>query len=100
MQVCNISFQLNPAIQPAWLIWMKTNFIIELMETGCFVDHKLYQLEVTEDQYPTFTLQLYAANKEQLSKYHTQFADTLILQLNNKWGEQCLYFSTNMQIVN
>ena len=100
MQVCNISFQLNPTIQSQWLIWMKTNFIVELMGTGCFIDHKFYQLEVPEDQNPTFTLQLYAVNKERLSKYHTQFANSFIQQLNNKWGEQCLYFSTNMQIVN
>ena len=100
MQVCNISFQLNPRIQPEWLHWMKTNFIIELMGTGCFIDHKLYQLEVPEDQNPTFTLQLYAVNKALLSKYHTEFANGIILQLINKWGEQCLYFSTNMQIVN
>ena len=100
MQVCNISFQLNPTIQSSWLLWMKTTFIGELMATGCFNDHKFYQLEVPEDQNPTFTLQLYADNKAQLNRYHTQFADTLILQLNNKWGEQCLYFSTNMQIVN
>ena len=100
MQVCNISFQLNPTIQSPWLTWMKTNFIIELMATGCFIDHKFYQLEVPEDQNPTFTLQLYTVNKEQLSKYHTQFTNTFIQQLNNKWGEQCLYFSTNMQIVN
>jgi len=100
MQVCNISFQLNPAIEPTWLVWMQTNFIVELMGTGCFIDHKFYRLEVPEDQYPTYTLQLYAVDKTQLSKYHTQFADIIILQLNNKWGEQCLYFSTNMQIVN
>ena len=100
MHVCNISFQLNPTIQSSWLLWMKTTFIGELMATGCFNDHKFYQLEVPEDQNPTFTLQLYADNKAQLNRYHTQFVDTLILQLNNKWGEQCLYFSTNMQIVN
>jgi len=100
MHVCNISFQLNTTIQSSWLLLMKTTFIGKLMATGCFNDHKFYQLEVPEDQNPTFTLQLYADNKAQLNRYHTQFADTLILQLNNKWGEQCLYFSTNMQIVN
>jgi len=84
MQVCNISFQLNPTIQSQWLMWMKTNFIVELMGTGCFIDHKFYQLEVPEDQNPTFTLQLYAVDKAQLIKYHTQFADSIILQLNNK----------------
>ena len=78
MHVCNISFQLNPTIQSSWLLWMKTTFIGELMATGCFNDHKFYQLEVPEDQNPTFTLQLYADNKAQLNRYHTQFADTLI----------------------
>jgi hypothetical protein len=100
MHVCNISFQLNPSIAPLWLLWMKTDFIPSIKETACFNDNKLYQIDVPEDQYPTYTLQLFAESKEHMNKYQTQFADTFILQLNNKWGEQCLYFTTNMQIVN
>lgn len=100
MHVCNISFQLNPTIESQWLDWMKTDFIVGIKATACFHDNKFYQIEVPADQYPTYTLQLFAESKEYMNKYQTQFADSLIQQLNNKWGEQCLYFSTNMQIVN
>ena len=100
MYVHNISFQLNPSVEYEWLEWMKTHFIPDIKETNCFGDYKLYKIEVPADQYPTYTLQLYAINKEHVTKYQTQFSDTFILQLNNKWGEQCLYFTTNMQIVN
>lgn len=100
MHVCNISFQVNPSIETLWLSWMKTDFIPCIKKTACFNDEKLYQIEVPADQYPTYTLQLFAVTKEAIMQYHKQFADTFILQLNNKWGEQCLYFTTNMQIVN
>jgi hypothetical protein len=100
MHVCNISFQVNPSIETLWLAWMKTDFIPSIKNTACFNDDKLYQIEVPVDQYPTYTLQLYALNKHDISKFQAHFSDSLILQLNNKWGEQCLYFTTNMQIVN
>lgn len=100
MHVHNISFQLNPSIVDLWLDWMKTDFIPGIKETACFSDDKLYQIEVPDDQYPTYTLQLFALSKKHISEYQSQFADTFILQLHNKWGDQCLYFTTNMQIVN
>lgn len=100
MHVCNISFQVNHAIQAAWMEWMKTNFLPQLNATHCFTDTKWYQIEVTEDQNPTYTLQLYTVNKDQLHLFHSQYAAPLLQALYSQWGEQCLYFSTNMQIVN
>lgn len=99
MQVCNISFQVNPSIQDSWLAWMKTSFLPQMEATGCFNDYKLYQLEVTEDQYPTYTLQMYAQSTELLDKWFNLEANSLLEQLYNHWGEDCLYFSTKMTIV-
>ena len=100
MHVCNISFQVNIPIQAAWMEWMKTSFLPQLHATQCFTHSKWYELEVTEDQNPTYTLQLYAVNKQQLDLFHNQYATPLLQALYSHWGEQCLYFSTNMQIVN
>jgi len=100
MHVCNISFQVTLPIQAAWIDWMKTNFLPQLHATHCFTDIKWYQLEITEDQNPTYTLQLYTVNKDPLDLFHSQHATPLLQALSSKWGEQCLYFSTNMQIVN
>ncbi|MGI9138259.1 MAG: DUF4286 family protein [Sediminibacterium sp.] len=100
MQVHNISFQLHPTIVSSWLDWMKNDFLPCIKDTGCFSEEKLYQIEVPSDQNPTYTLQLFAVSREHINKYQSQFADTIILQVHNKWGEQCLYFTTNMEIVN
>lgn len=99
MHVCNISFQLIPTVENAWLVWMKTTLIPEIMACQCFVDQKLYQLEIPIDQNPTYTLQLFAHSGDQILNYQTHYADKILLQLKERWGEECLYFTTQMQIV-
>ena len=100
MYVSNISFQVAPEIEPIWLEWMKATFIPLFDATQCFVDTKFYQIEVTEDQFPTFTLQLFAINKEKMDEYLMGYAQNLLNELQATWGEKCYHFNTNMRIVN
>ena len=100
MYVSNISFQVAPEIEFLWQEWMKTTFIPLFEATQCFVDTKFYQIEVTEDQYPTYTLQLFVINKLKLDEYLTGYAQNLLNELSATWGEKCYHFNTNMRIVN
>ncbi len=100
MNVCNISFQIEPAVEPIWLEWMKEKFIPSFMSTECFVESRFYELEVDPTQAPTYTLQLFAKSPESLDSYKSKHATELILTLHNTWGEQCFHFTSFMQIVN
>jgi hypothetical protein len=53
MFVYNISFQVDPSIETAWLNWIKQSFITSCLSTACFEDHQLYQLDLAADQPPT-----------------------------------------------
>jgi hypothetical protein len=100
MQVCNISFQVEPATEMQWLEWMKTVFIPSMMDLNCFGEYKFYSLEVDATQAPTYTLQLFCNSKETMELYRLQHAATQISQLHTTWGEQYFHFSSYMQIVN
>ena len=100
MFVSNISFQVDPAIEMAWLDWVKQNFIPNCLATDCFVDHQLYQLDLTADQPPTYTLQLFSHSASKLTEFQEKHAETLLLSSTAQWGEQCFYFNTSMKIVN
>ena len=100
MQVFNISFQITPNLQEQWLEWMQAKFIPMFVETGCFQNHAFYELEVSADQAPTFTLQLFTQTAENLVHFKESFANNLLDELQKTWGDQCFHFVTTMRIVN
>jgi len=100
MHVYNISFQIDPNLQEQWLVWMKSKFIPMVVETGCFQNHPLYELDIAEDQAPTYTLQLFAQSRENLAKFTESFAEPLLDEMHKTWGDQCFHFVTTMRIVN
>ena len=100
MFVSNISFQVEPAIETAWLDWVKNSFIPSCLSTDCFVHHQLFQLDLAADQPPTFTLQLFSNAPEQLTEFQEKHADELLKGITKQWGEQCFHFNTSMRIVN
>lgn len=100
MFVANISFQVDPSIEAAWLIWVKQSFIPNCLSSSCFVEHKLYQLDLTADQPPTFTLQLFSHSADQIAEFQEKHAETLLFSVTEQWGEQCFHFNTSMKIVN
>ncbi len=100
MLVYNISFQIAPNLQGQWLTWMKSKFIPMVQGTECFVDHKFYEIDIAEDQAPTYTLQLFTPNPEKLSQYQEASSSAIMDELLNTWGEQCFHFITTMRIVN
>lgn len=97
MQVCNISFQIEPQVENEWFAWMQQVFIPQLMESNCFDHYQFYQLEVDASQAPTYTLQAYAKSPILLEGYRNQHAARLMYNLHNTWGEQCFQFSSYMK---
>ncbi len=100
MHVYNISFQIAPTLQSQWVEWMKNKLIPIIESTGCFDDHKFYELAVDVDQAPTYTLQLFAPTSEILAKFQEELSPSIMEELANTWGDQCFHFITTMQIVN
>jgi len=100
MFVSNISFQVDPAVEAAWLNWVKQNFIPSCLATDYFVEHRLYQLDLAADQPPTYTLQLFSQTAAQLAEFQEKHAESLLFSVTERWGEQCFHFNTSMKIVN
>ena len=99
MYVLNISFQIAPTLQLQWLEWMKSKFIPIVDVTGCFNNHKFYELLVEADQAPTYTLQLFAASQEKLVQFQENLSIPILDELSSTWKDQCFHFITSMKIV-
>ena len=100
MQVYNISFQIAPGLQTQWLEWMKNKFIPMVTGTNCFEQHHFYEIDVVEDQAPTYTLQLFTTIPEKWMEYQENLSNPILQELQATWGDQCFHFITTMRIVN
>ena len=100
MHVYNISFQIAPNLQEQWVLWMKSKFIPMIMVTDCFQSHQFYELELTADQAPTYTIQLFAQTSEKLEEFKETCSNALLDEMQKTWGDQCFHFVTTMRIVN
>lgn len=67
MIVYNVTVKIDLSVHDLWLRWMKEEHIPRVMETGCFVESKIYR--VLEENTPdgiTYAFQYFA---EDISKY-------------------------------
>jgi hypothetical protein len=100
MIIYNITYAVPHLIREAWLEWMRTEHIPEILATACFQRHSLLQLlEVDESEFRTYALQLHATEESAYRTYLQQFATQLRKRANDKWGEQVIGFRTLMSVL-
>ncbi len=100
MIIYNITTKVDQSIHEAWVDWMKTKHIPEIMNTGCFTKFQFVQvLETDESDGFTYATQFYATTKEDYKNYVAQFATALRQDALNTWGNKFAGFRSLMQVV-
>lgn len=101
MIIYNVTIQVDHSIAEAWLHWLRSEHIPELMETGCFVKYQLVRL-VNDEQADgvTYAVQYYAANKAALDHYLAAYAPALRQKGIERWGDRFIAFRTIMEVIN
>lgn len=101
MIIYNVTMKVDWTIAEDWLQWMEDSYIPQLIGTGYFQKHQFVRLlDVDETDGPTYAVQYYAASLKSYDDYAKEFASVFSKQLHAQWGDQCLAFSTLMEIVN
>lgn len=100
MIIYNITYLVSYPIHDAWLEWMKTVHVPEMMATGLFERNQILRmLEVDEQEGITYAFQFYSYSQENYNTYISNHAPALRLKANQKWGDQVLGFRSIMEIV-
>ena len=101
MIIYNVTIKVHASIHQEWLIWLKTDHIPAILNTGCFTHSKILQLlETDESEGPTYALQFHSESKAQYNRYLELFSNELRMKSYKKWGDQFIAFSSVMQVVN
>lgn len=98
MFVYNVSLKLEWEIVEAWLKWMREEHIQEVLDTGCFIEAKMFKLLDQDDsEGPTFVVQYTCHKKIDYLKYKAQFAPALQQKGAEKFGQKMVAFRSLME---
>lgn len=100
MYVYNVTLKVELSVHDEWLDWMKKNHIPEVMNTQCFVNHKIYRiLEQDDSDGFTYAIQYFCENKKKYEEYHEKFAMQLQQKHFEKYKDKFIAFRTLMQLI-
>jgi len=64
MIVYNVTIKIDPQIEKEWLSWLKIEHVPRMMDTGLFVEYKLFHLLEHEENGITYVIQYFAPTIE------------------------------------
>ncbi|MGN6530881.1 MAG: DUF4286 family protein [Ginsengibacter sp.] len=98
MFIYNITFKVDHESVNRWMEWQKEIHIPEMMASGCFYDHRFYELlEHEEEDGKTFVIQFYANSKNDYDNYVQNFATQMKQKSMAKWSDHVISFRTLLQ---
>lgn len=78
MILYNITISIDKNVEEAWLSWMKTKHIPDMLATGMFKEHKMYKLLHSEgDTGITYAVQYFADSMDEIEVFQKRYAATL-----------------------
>lgn len=100
MFVYNITFKVEHEFLDDWMKWQKEIQIPEILATGCFYEHRFYELmDLNEEDGRTFVMQFLARSKSDYNRYQHIFGGTLRHRAIEKWKDHVVSFRTLLKNV-
>ncbi len=101
MIIYNVTCSMDKGIASDWLAWMKETHLPEVMETGCFLDHKVLKLlsNDTDDTGVNYAIQYTCESHEILEKYRNEFGPELQAKTLEKFGNNVLAYRSVLELV-
>jgi hypothetical protein len=100
MIIYNVTIKVQNDVADAWVNWMKTTHIADLMDTGLFVDCRLCRLlEQDETEGVTYTAQYFCEGMEQYNIYIDKYAEIMRDKGFKLFGGKFIAFRTVMEVI-
>ncbi len=99
MVLYSVTVNVVDEIHEEWLTWMREKHVPDVMNTGCFSMHKIMRLKEPKQDGHTYSFQYYCESHEKLKEYQTQYAPTLRLEVEQKYGNKFLAFRTILDVI-
>jgi hypothetical protein len=96
----NVTIKVEASIAAAWLDWLMSEHIPEVLQTKCFTGYRILHLvDVDDSEGPTYAIQYHAASRSDYNRYTELHAPEMRKRSFEKWGERFIAFRTLMEVV-
>lgn len=100
MILYNVTVKVDPGTSEEWVKWMKEEHIPELMDTGLFVDSKLFRLlDIDETDGITYAAQYFCKNMDDYNSYISRYSADMREKGLQKFGNKFIAFRTVMELI-
>lgn len=100
MIIYNVTVKVDPGTSEEWVKWMREEHIPELMDTGLFVDSKLFRLlDIDESDGITYAAQYFCKNMGDYNRYISLHSAAMREKGLQKFGNKFIAFRTVMELI-
>ena len=100
MLIYNVTAHVEHSIKQTWLEWMEQEHIPEMLATKKFIKTKIFKIITDQDTGGvSYSAQYFCENREQYKGYLKENAPILRQKVQDKFGEQILFFRTELQLI-
>ncbi|MEP4094962.1 DUF4286 family protein [Reichenbachiella sp.] len=100
MILYNVTVSIDESIESIWLRWMKEDHIPKVMETGLFVERKIFKLLSHEQEGAiTYAIQYFANSINHINEYQEKHAEALQSEHTEKFKDKFVAFRTMLEHV-
>ena len=100
MLLYNVTVGIDKDSEAEWLLYMREKHIQAVLDTGLFVDYKMYKvLHDSEDGTISYSVQFFARNINDIQQYLETFAPPLIDEHRKRFLNRHVTFMTLLEEV-
>ena len=100
MYIYNVTINVESSIRDAWLEWMQTRHIPEMLATGKFHEARICRVLVDEETGgTTYAVQYHTSSKELLMDYYREDAPGMRQDGVDRFGNKFVAFRTELEII-
>ena len=97
MFVYNVTVSIDSTLEQEWLQWMQEIHIPEVLETGCFIDNKIFKVITEVDTGSTYSIQYFYQDEADIIRYRDTFAAEMQRKHTEKYKDKFVAFRTILQ---
>jgi hypothetical protein len=95
MLLYNVTYGIDQDAEAEWLKYMREHHIQSVMNTGMFVDHKMYRvLHDQETDTISYSVQYFARTIEDVQRYLEEYAPALVEEHRKRFHNRHVAFMT------
>jgi len=99
MLLYNVTYGIDREIEVEWLQWMKDQFVPAAMQSGLFIDWKIYKVINDEDSSVSYSVQYFANNIEDVVKFVELVEPPLNKEFIKRYRDRHVAFRTLLESV-